>query len=378
MAKGLISPQGGAQNASKMILKSLSNHQQDFKIFVLTDENKSLNLYNKNWCYINQGLLLKIFGLNFEINNLFATRGIENVIRNVKPNLIHVNGYGGFYPKAPANIKSLLTLHDYPFLGSYVNFSLNPITLLEHMWYESAKIIRIKNLKSYNFFHALSSETAKALLSLGVERKRILVLPNGYNGVRDISENSFDIKLLRKKFYKLLNLKNSDKLIIAVGLINRRKGIHFLIESLNYLPSNIHLILVGVPLPLVGKTYLKKILSGKYSGRIHFLGFQPKYVVYRLMMISDCYVSSSVSEACQLTPIEAYNSGLPIVITDVGAARDFFGTNYKYLVKPFSSKDLANKIIQALEDPQRKNLDVRIPRWEEVGQRLLAFYKRII
>ena len=227
------------------------------------------------------------------------------------------------------------------------NLSFGPLKYLESLWNKRAQLIRLNQLIKYEFYHSLSAEIINFLFASGIPTSKIFLIPNGINERAIYTDRIF----FRLEIRKILNLKSDDEILTMVGTITYRKGIYIARKCLELLPNNYHLVLIGKPPKYIGNQYLKTILGGNCSQRIHYLGHQSSNVIYAILNASDCFLSLSISGACQLSPLEAINVGVPVIITDCGAARDKFGSDYNFLI-PVSpnTKLLRNNIIEATEN----------------------------
>jgi glycosyltransferase involved in cell wall biosynthesis len=106
-------------------------------------------------------------------------------------------------------------------------------------------------------------------------------------------------------------------LIVTAGALIPRKGQRFVIEALERLPD--------ATLILVGDGPDRKELERRakpLGSRVRFLGSQPHEVLPGLLGAADAMVLPSSSEGLANVWVEALACGTPIVITDVGGARE--------------------------------------------------------
>jgi L-malate glycosyltransferase len=132
-------------------------------------------------------------------------------------------------------------------------------------------------------------------------------------------------------------------LLVAVGRLVKRKGFAYLIQSLNYLPSDIHLVIIGDG-PLEEEL---KSLTLHYSlqKRVTFEGYKPRQEIYRYLENADCFVLSSLHEGLGIVVQEAMYAGLPIVATNNGGQIDLIHVPQNgLLIPPGDAKALAAAI----------------------------------
>lgn len=109
----------------------------------------------------------------------------------------------------------------------------------------------------------------------------------------------------------------SHHVITFLGRITYQKGPQYFIEAarkvLDYLPDA-HFIMAGAGdlLPAM----IDKVAQLKLSSRIHFTGFLKEYQVRQVWSVTDVYVMPSVSEPFGITPLEAAQAGVPVIVSN--------------------------------------------------------------
>lgn len=375
-SKGLSLPVPGPQSVAKILLENIKRISKEIEFICVTDYKKSNEVPKFLYYYLNNTIPLpEIPLISFKWENFLSSRLINKICRKYSPDLIHVHGYAGYYPSPPTGFKSLLTFHDFPPMAVYDNISFGISKYLHTQWLKYAYMIRLKRISDYTHFQALSSEIMKYLQSKGISQSNISLIPNGIH-----TTYSYNKEYCRNIIKKKLNLSREVKILTMVGTITYRKGVHFLKNTLESLPSNYHLVLLGSIPKYVGYQYLKFILKGKCSDRIHYLGYQSPDIVRAVLTASDCFLSLSISEACQLSPLEAILTETPVIITKCGAAVDFFGPKYEFLL-PIKPKVhmIREKIIQAIETLKISNhLRTKFFSWNEIALMLKDAYFSIV
>lgn len=378
--RNIGSPPPGARQASKKILSAIAAENSDFQFVIVTNKSGEGNQTSKVttdnhvvYAYNSPGLGFP--GLNFLWENFLAEQLIQSVGRKTEPDIIHIQGYAGFYPRPYSGIPSLLTSHDFPPWRFPDRPSLEPSTFMNFLWHEEARRIRLKNLACFTHFHALSTQIEEFLKSRKITSERIIMVPNGIN--RSRPGNSKLEPLKRRIYRRKMGFSDDDILILMVGAVEYRKGIHLAKAALNWLPSNYHLLLVGWSSRLGGAYYLKKLLKGKDSSRIHYFGHVSKKQVEKILGLVDCYLSASLSEACQISVLEASEYGLPVVLTNIGAATDIFGPNYPFLVSNPDPELLASKIRLGIASGRNTPIPINNTTWNSVGKTIGKFYRTL-
>jgi glycosyltransferase involved in cell wall biosynthesis len=130
--------------------------------------------------------------------------------------------------------------------------------------------------------------------------------------------------------------KEDDFLLVTVGRLIPRKAVQQLIAMMGKLvEKQTHLLILGTG-PDEGA--LKQLASQVgVDDRVHFLGFVDEAEKFRILGMSDLYVSTSQHEGFCLSFLEAMSAGLPIVCYDNGGHTDYL-------------KDRANGFLVPLND----------------------------
>jgi L-malate glycosyltransferase len=185
---------------------------------------------------------------------------------------------------------------------------------------------------SSNCVVAISNDTKKRAEKYYGIRKEIQVINYGFIPVE-----------INKKT-PLNNKQKSDNFIlISVGRLIPRKGFEYLIHSLELLPSDIHLILVGDGPCEPELKHLAKLCN--VENRISFVGYKPRLEIFNYLDKADCYVLPSLHEGLGIVVQEAMYMGLPVVCTNNGGQTDLIREPRNgILVEPGNAKMLADAI----------------------------------
>jgi glycosyltransferase involved in cell wall biosynthesis len=184
----------------------------------------------------------------------------------------------------------------------------------------------------------LESDTYERLLAKKLACSKIKRMANGVLlGTPVQSNNKTCVQLLFVG--RLVELKRCVDLIHACATLNSRK--------------------VGFFLRVVGDGPERKVLGRlvedlQLQDNVLFEGFREDAV--SLMSESDILVLPSRTEGMSNVILEAMSIGLPVVATDVGAARDLLGEFGSRFIMPPFRPDLLSKVIENLiVDEQLRN-----------------------
>jgi len=228
---------------------------------------------------------------------------------------------------------------------------------------------------------ANSDYTKKEFIKMGVKSEKFVKIGNPPNYVKHIS-NSEDLKEFRLKF-----TDETTKILLFVGNLIELKGAEYAIRALTFIKENkVHLIIAGAGM-LENK--LKKLVTSlELENKVTFFGLASFEDMGRLYGISDVFVcppivdSKGFTENLPKTILEAMESGLPIVATNVGglaevvqdektgllveqkdaqsigiaverilgdnSLRDRLGSNSKDIIDEFSLENIEKKYIETI------------------------------
>ena len=121
-----------------------------------------------------------------------------------------------------------------------------------------------------------------------------------------------------------------------------------------------------------------------------YLGFVPLSEVYKYMKMADIGISILCPIKNYLTslPVKAYEymyCGLPAVMSNFPYWENFFGESAVF-VDPYKPKEIADKILMLLENPDiskrlgdnGKKMVVEKYNWEKESERLIDLYERLL
>ncbi|MCM8773922.1 MAG: glycosyltransferase [Candidatus Omnitrophica bacterium] len=161
--------------------------------------------------------------------------------------------------------------------------------------------------------------------------------------------------------------ENSNPIVLFVGRLEKRKGVHTLIQSVPYVLEEIpkaQFIIVGrdtfvndKEISFWGqkeysyKEYLINILPWEYRENVKFLGYVSQDELDRYYRVCDIFVAPSLYESFGLIYIEAMSYAKPVIGCGVGGVPEVIkdGVN-GILVPPQEPQRLAEAIIRLLKE----------------------------
>ena len=150
-----------------------------------------------------------------------------------------------------------------------------------------------------------------------------------YRGPIEVVPNGVDVKYFSSPWRedeklalsRALQKREEDIYLITVSRLVRKNAIDDCISALTFLPSHVHLLIVGEGPDRDALTKLSEE-SGVRS-RTHFLGHITHEHVPKYLHISDIFLRPSLSEGMGNAFVEAMAAGLPVIGTQEGGIADF-------------------------------------------------------
>jgi glycosyltransferase involved in cell wall biosynthesis len=263
---------------------------------------------------------------NYDVINLHTIYGFSSIVAWVKNNQI----------KTPM----VLTHHGKLQFGSYFRDIVVNV-------YECS--IAKKILNTIDCSIALTSSDAHFLSTLGVEKERIRIIPNGIDTSEFEPFYNLDPLVIRES----LGLKNKF-ILLYVGVITHRKGIKYLIRAMSeirnkFSPEEIVLLIIGSG-PDVKS--IKELIKGMNLEKYIFVkGKVSHQELMHYYRAASLFVLPSISEGMPTVILEAFYFDLPVITTDIPALRDSF-KDMAILVPPKNDKALADAIITLYKDSE--------------------------
>jgi glycosyltransferase involved in cell wall biosynthesis len=236
--------------------------------------------------------------------------------------------------------------------------------------------------RSKSHFIALSASDACEIMRQNLPASRIHVIPNGV----DLEFfKPYDSHEARRR----LKLPEDKSLVITIGAIEPRKGLHVLIRAANAIlldSPEAFFVIVGSargPNPWY-VSYLEKLLN-KYNLKDHFrfTGFVPKNDLPLYMSAADLFTLASYAEGAPLVIPSAMACGCPVIATESGGA----GYLPPHLtVSNGDHNELARRIsFYLLNSKERRSIGKEMRKkaldelsWTKIAKRTYGLYEEIM
>jgi glycosyltransferase involved in cell wall biosynthesis len=324
--------------------------------------------------------------------SLKASRTVNSLVENF--DLIHVHGpmaLTWFFTRRSRKVPWLITVHgtfqrELPWLKSY------PAVNADMLRYRLGTRLMIgfeswlyKSISSGVDFIAVSQQTKDDLVRIGVNGRKVTVVPNGVNTEL---YHPMNVDQSRAKL-GMENLTGSDKkVVLTVNFIEPRKGIHVLIKAFHEVLREIkdaHCIIVGGSALNGYSQYLDRLVACLgLEKNVHFTGFVQDDILPYFFSSCDVFALPSFAEGAPLVVPMAMACKKPVVATAACAALEYLepectstsGSHTElaemlkfYLANDGESKDLADRLFRKA---------VQELTWNEIANKTISVYERIV
>ncbi|UCF45341.1 MAG: glycosyltransferase family 4 protein [Candidatus Bathyarchaeota archaeon] len=231
----------------------------------------------------------------------------------------------------------------------YSRLNSNERFMVSFNWF--LRIFEQGMLERSNKIIAVSEYTKHELLKYyRLDGNKIRVIHNG------VDVNKFKPATDKLKAKAELGFNPEDKAILSVGRLYARKGLFTLIESMSFVTrkfKNAKFIIAGKGLSNEVKKLVSYAAKLGVKDNIIFTGYFPDKKLPKLYQAADIFAFSTFYENLPFAVLEALSTGLPVVTTKVGGIPEMIedGKN-GFLVQPFNSRELADRILYNLEHPE--------------------------
>lgn len=303
------------------------------------------------------------------LRNLVYEICVNKLINKIKPDIIHVHNIGFlpsvFYANNKNNKNILLTYHGifYNDVHSIDQSFKNGIDL-KKLFYNASHLV--------NNFTVLTEQMKNdAVQQLDVLYTNISLVANG------VGRGFFYDEAERIKLRNKLEIKDFDNVFISVGALTKRKN-H--IKAIKFLQNNFK----EFQYLIIGREgdYRDEILNEiKKDKRISIISYVNNSELFKYYSAADFFIMPSTQEGQSLVCLEAFSSGLPVLINEdiisTLGVPNCFKNYYKGIdleVNEFDSLEKLNvKEKENLVFLSKENLS-----WNKVALKYVLIYEKSI
>lgn len=271
---------------------------------------------------------------------------LVKIIKEEKIDIIHTHGENGnFYGRIAAKIyktpRLITTVHTFYRETLRDRYKLSWMRNFAY-WQD------ILTSKLCDAIIAVNNSIRDNLVTAGVNRKKIKVIPNGIDvdNYENVTSGSAELKVS-------LGLKGNEIVIGTAGRLSLVKNIETLLlagkEVIKAIPE-VRLVIIGDGPQM---QYLKKLsLKLGISGYVIFTGWQMDITKY--LSIMDIFVNTSLIEGSSFAILEAMALTKPVIATNVGGNPELIVAGETGHLTPFNDANaLTSSILDILEDKDK-------------------------
>ncbi|MFM6354449.1 MAG: glycosyltransferase family 4 protein [Planktothrix sp.] len=297
-------------------------------------------------------------GIDFERNPSIQSYSIVlKELEQFQPDIIHVDEperlFFGFFRRAGIDYAKKAKIPCIAFFRTwFLSYAEDYIPLPKFAVEIIREVVRRIFAWIYNSYD-VTLFTSKIIYQITPQMK----IKNAvYANLAGFDAGRFDLNLKEdnffEKYYKLPELDPLTKLVF-VGRLTPDKGWNFTLKTISKLAEKIDLEKVGFI--IVGDGQMKdEIINGlrKYTRHVYFLGRVPYDQVPAVYINSDIHITTSERESRGLTVLEAFASGIPVLVPRAGGLVENVQDGENGLIyTPQDIEDFTQKLKQLIDDP---------------------------
>jgi glycosyltransferase involved in cell wall biosynthesis len=301
-------------------------------------------------------------------------------LKDLNPDIIHVNGYH--------TLQSIEVINTIKKIDPTIPLVFSPYhdvapgTLAGKYFMDIHNYFGKKALKKCDYITSSSQFEAENTVNLlGADNEKIRVIPLGVDRFENSGDMDFSTDVVKVDTSKDVNHNKIN--LIYTGYLITRKGVDFILKSLNALVhdlrvNNVVLTIVGEGPENQNLLELSKDL--KLDKYIEWKPFLSRDKLINKIKQSDIFMLLSRSEAYGITVAEALTLGTPCIVTERTALKEFsmepgcFVVNY-----PPEPKEVASSILDVYKnDVTIGPFTEKIRPWNRVAEDYTGLYESLL
>jgi 1,2-diacylglycerol 3-alpha-glucosyltransferase len=283
---------------------------------------------------------------NFRVSPLFTSRTIRRVIREISPDIVHIQNHFLIGKEAVTAAKRL----SIPAMGTN-HFMPQNLTHYLHLpgiaerWLQRFAWRQFVRVFEQLDFVTTPTRTAAALLVKAGLKKKVVAVSCGIDLERFKPTN--DGAYLRRRFA----LPTDKPVLLYVGRLDKEKRIDMILRALPDISraTGVHLVLAGIGKEKRNLEELAERLDIQQT--VTFTGFVPDEDLQNIYGVADLFATAGIAELQSIVTMEAMASGLPVVAVNAMALPELVhdGEN-GYLFSDGDGQMFTEKVIAILSD----------------------------
>ncbi len=226
-------------------------------------------------------------------------------------------------------------------------------------------------------------EAADKIITVSELTRNIVIHKYGINPEKTVTVYNAVEPLQEKKVF-LHKKGNKEKIVTFLGRITLQKGPGYFVEAASLVlkkMDNVRFVMAGSG-DLMDKM-VSRVTQLGISDKFHFTGFLRGDEVFELLHLSDVYVMPSVSEPFGISPLEAMQSNVPVIVSRQSGVSELLKHAMK--VDFWDTEAMADAIHGILTYPALSGMllkhgktEADSLRWEDAAMHIFSIYKNII
>jgi glycosyltransferase involved in cell wall biosynthesis len=175
-----------------------------------------------------------------------------------------------------------------------------------------------------------------------------------------------------------------EKVVTFLGRITMQKGPEYFIEAANKVlkkMGNVRFVMAGSGDMM--EKMMRRAAALKITDRFHFTGFLKGPDVFSMLYMSDVYIMPSVSEPFGISPLEAMQSNVPVIISKQSGVAEVLTHAVK--IDYWDIDAMADAIYGILNYPALANMfiingkeEVIMLKWDNSARHVRDIYYRVL
>lgn len=317
--------------------------------FYFVDPGIFTSLIRMPWFFsVKAHKLISSIVRNYDVVNIHVESAFLQLVTNTFNSVRVVATIHGIYPYEDIEVLKHEPLNTYRLFRLPFVTPQHCITIREHIKRNGiiiaiaefiARIIRNMFRPSENLVHVIPNSVNTDIFK-NINREQALTIVN---------------KVLVKKGLK--QLSEDENIVLFVGRLEPRKGLHLLVKGLAQMNfKSWKLLIIGA-----GSTsyenYVKNLsIKLGLAEKVLFIGKVPYSTLPHFYSIAQVYVLPSMFEGLPTTILEAMACGTPVIATKIAGIPEVISNGYNgLLLNSLSESEIAKLVEEILTNPSLRN-----------------------
>lgn len=359
---------GGYEQWCQEVLDGLRTKGHDVRVLTSNFGKKHLSVPDPAWVDRSLWLEMELTSLKNAVQffthrkkrELKNLEYVRQLLMNFNPDAVMVWGMWNLHRSIPALVEKLMTGRVVYYMGDYWPTLPNQF---QNYW----------NTPARNYLTGIPKSMLKPVAHkiLAGEKRPVLqlervIFPSAFmqaafkeKGIYPLHVDVIYGAIDTKQYANGHKKQSGEMSFLYLGRLTEEKGVHTAIQAVGHLVrekglNNIKLTIVGDGEPAY-KTYLQELaVQEGIDSLVNFLPAQPKEALPALYKQTDIFLFTSIwPEPFGRVIVEAMASGVAVVGTQVGGAREILAENVNALIfNPNDSQSLADRLQKLVQSPE--------------------------